>query len=240
MRFVPVLLACLTLVAPGRAAADDRAVQTPYGRLTIREADDMRCVFAGDRQVHCTQDDLLTFEGAPIVLKDYAVVLIGETCAGTACWLPEPNHFIVLTAEGARFQKTPFDAFWSETQPQMTGPNAFTMALPYFDGKLRSMRFADGQFSFEEKVAEGPTALSETDCGELFEQVLGECRAFEQACAGAFDGMSEFARRITESARLFYARFRMAELGRQCQRACTNKRLPDRAEFNATVCQRPG
>lgn len=240
MRSMVIFMVCLALLVFGPAVADDRVVQTPYGTLMIREADDMKCVFAGDRQVHCTQEDLLTFEGKPILLRDYAVVLIGETCAGSACWLPAPNHFIVQTAQGTTVQKTPFNAFWSETLPQMAGPNAFTMALPYFDGKVRSLRFADGRFAFEQQDAEGPTALTETDCGELFEQVLGECRGFQQACAEAFDGLSEFARRAAENARLRYARFRTAELGRLCQRACTSRRPPEQLEFNRTVCQRPG
>jgi hypothetical protein len=249
MHLLRVLLVGVALLGAGglraeqAGLADSRRAATPFGELTIVEEESgdetRKCIMAGRRKLHCTDQDLLFFSRTPLVLQNYAVVFVGEDCDGTACWTPPPTNFVVLSAGGARFQASPFTAFWSEGEPRVTGANAFSLTLPYFDGKVASLRFSDGQFRFEQRVAEGPTRLAPEDCDALYEESLRQCAAFDPPCTDLGGRLSGVGSRAWNKAGLYYGRFPERAMNRLCEQACASRQLPDRVAFDRDICRAP-
>lgn len=221
------------------ARADDLRVTTSFGTLEITSNDGKKCAVSGGQQLYCTEEDQLTFAGQPIVLQNHTVVLLDEDCGGSACGIPS-TRFIVQSAGNVRYQAGPFEASWSNGTPRRTGPDSFSISLPYFDGKIRSMTFANGELTFEARPAVGPLRLTGEHCESLYRQALRECTRMDAACSEGVSGLSMANQRIVNAMRGLYQRFQADEFEKLCEQACTRKRLPARASFNRTICRQPG
>ncbi|QCI67552.1 hypothetical protein [Phreatobacter stygius] len=236
MRLPVLVLTTLGFLGMNLARADDMRVTTAFGTLTIDSTNDKKCAVSGGRQLYCTEEEQLTFPGRPILLQNYTVVFLDEDCGGSACGIPS-TRFIVQSANNVRYQAGPFEASWSNGTPRRTGPDSFSIALPYFDGKIRSMTFVNGEFTFEARPAVGPLRLTGAHCESLYRQALRECSRMDAACAQGVSGLSMANQRLVNGLRGLYQRFQDDEFEKLCEQACTSKRLPVRANFNRAICR---
>lgn len=239
MRLAVFAVTVLGLLGTSVARADDVRVTTSFGTLEITSNDEKKCAVSDGRQLYCTEEDQLTFAARPIVLQNYTVVFLDEDCGGSACGIPS-TRFIVQSANNVRYQAGPFEASWSNGTPRRTGPDSFSITLPYFDGKIRAMTFVNGEFTFEARPAEGPLRLTGEHCQELYGQALRECSRMDVACSEGVSGLSMASQRTVNAMRGLYQRFQADAFEELCEQACTRKRLPARADFNRAICRQPG
>ncbi|WP_163282184.1 hypothetical protein, partial [Klebsiella aerogenes] len=70
------------------------------------------------------------------------------------------------------------------------------MTLPYFEGKIRSMTFTNGEFTFEARPAQGPLRLTTVHCEGPYRQARRECTRMDAACSEGGSGLSMASQRL--------------------------------------------
>lgn len=227
------------LLSTMTAAANERMrLETRLGTVEIRSIDDQqKCAVARGRRLHCSRmDHLMIASSSVISMRDYVVMPIDEDCGGTACGVPSTS-FIVLDATTERHTKGSFSSAWSTTTPRMQGANGFSITMPYQDGQIASMSFADGRFTFNVRETAGRTNVRPPDCSAMYE-ALGSCLNNGAACQDGLSGTSMADMRQVVAVTRRYEGLSYERIDAACRSLCRSTQLPTRAWFARQFCQR--